>query len=102
MTTRKPRLAPVVAAPIAVAEGCWTIQIVHQDRHMVGARYVCHARDDIQARSIAGTLAGSGRSIVGYDYHRLANPSALYATDLKVGNSLSIDNPETWAALRAG
>ena len=106
MTTRKTRPAPVAGAKIAVApivaaEGCWTIQIVNQDRTQVGRRYVCHARDDVQARAIAGRLAGSSRSIVGYDYHRLASPSALYATDLKLGGSQSIDNPETWAALRA-
>ena len=95
MTTLKTQ-----AAPDSGAEGCWTIQIVLQDRNQVGHRYVCRARNDTQAQSIALQLAGSSRSTVGYDYHRMINPSALYAKDLALGCSQSIDNPETWAALQ--
>lgn len=79
-------------------EGYWTIQIVNQDRSQIGGRYLCHALNDRQAQSIALRLAGSGRTIVGYDYHRIAKPRG---STVAMGQSQSIDSPDAWAAMQA-
>ena len=85
------------SAPAASGEGYWTIQIINQDRSQVGDRYLCHASGDRQAQSIALLLAGSGRTTVGYDYHRVGKPAGGAA--LAMGQSLSIDSPEAWARI---
>ena len=83
------------------AEGYWTIEVVNRDRDQLGRRYVCHAHDDAEARAIAGHLTGSGREVGGYDYHRIDNPHGQHARTLAIGQSESIDNPDTWAVLKA-
>ncbi len=85
------------SAPAANGEGYWTIQIINQDRSQVGGRFLCHASGDRQAQSIALLLAGSGRTTVGYDYHRVGKPAGGAA--LAMGQSQSIDSPEAWARI---
>ena len=85
----------------AAAEGYWTIQIIDSKAAAPGRRYVCHAHDDAEAQSIAGHLAGSATSVVGYDYHRIDNPHGRYARALGLGQSEPIDDPDAWAVLQA-
>jgi hypothetical protein len=87
--------------PASGAEGYWTIQIVNQDRSQAGRRYVCHAAGDAQARSIAQILAGSARTTVGYDYHRIDNPHGAHALRLGVGQSEIVHDPAAWTVLNA-
>lgn len=82
-------------------DGYWTIQVVNRDRAEIGRRYLCHARNDIDAQSIAGRLAGSDRGVVGYDYHHIGNPPGRYADALAMGQSEPIDDADAWAALQA-
>ena len=86
--------APTAAATDA---GYWTIQIINQDRSQTGGRYLCHAAGDRQAQSIALLLAGSGRTTVGYDYHRVGQPRA--SDVLVMGQSQIIDTAEAWTRL---
>lgn len=108
MTTAKTApakaLAPKAGAPkagLAATDGYWTIQIMNRERNDQGPRFVCHAHDDEQARSMAGHLAGSGRDVVGYDYHRINNPHGRYARALGIGESERIVDTETWSVLQA-
>ena len=94
MTTAKTPVVPDT-------EGYWTIQIIQQDRAQTGHRHACHARDDAQAQSIALLLAGSARSTVGYNYHRINNPTGKYALAMAVGQSETVNSPEAWTALQA-
>jgi hypothetical protein len=96
MTTAK--ASPAAASSV---DGYWTIEIISQDRSRQGDRYVCHAQDDGHAKSIAGHLAGSARTTVGYDYHRIDNPAGRYARALTVGQSERIDDSGAWTALSA-
>lgn len=79
--------------------GYWTIQIVQQDRDQIGGRYLCHAEGDRQAQSIALRLAGSARTTVGYNYHRIDPPQGM--AGLAMGSSQSIDSPEVWSRICA-
>ena len=96
MTTAK-----TTSAPKAGAEGYWTIQVVEQDRAKDGRRFVCHAAGDLEARGIAGHLAGSDRATVGYDYYRFDNPAGPHALALAIGTSESVASSEAWAAFTA-
>ena len=88
-----------ISTETPAAEGYWTIQVVNQDRGQIGRRYVCRAQDDRQAQSIALLLAGSGRTTVGFDYHRIDNPVGQYARDLAIGQSELVQSADMWAAL---
>ena len=87
----------IATSPASASDGYWTIQMICQDRTQVGPRYVCHARDDADARLIAGRLPGATR--VGYDSYRIDNPAGRYARTLEIGQSESVDDPDLWAAL---
>ena len=50
-----------------------------------------------QAQSIALRLAGSGRTVVGYDYHRIEKP---LGSTVAMGQSQTIDSQGAWAALQ--
>jgi hypothetical protein len=91
----------IAKTPSRAASGYWTVQVVNRDPDQVGRRYLCRARDDRQAVSMAGHLAGSARSVAGYDYHRLDGSQQLHAPALHMGQSVGIDSPALWAALQA-
>ena len=86
--------------PSLPASGYWTVQVVKRDQDQIGPRYLCRASDDLQARSIAGHLAGSSTAIVGYDYHRIDPDQERRAPALEIGQSVSIDSPDVWASLQ--
>ncbi len=85
----------------AAKGGYWLIQIVNRDRREIGRGYVCHARDDAQAQSIAGHLAGAARGVAGYDYHPIDDPHGPHARVLSVGACEPVHEAAAWAALRA-
>lgn len=90
-----------IGIELPASDGYWTIQIVNRDHSEIGRRYVCHAQDDAAAMALAGRLAGSSKTVAGYDYHRIDNPHGRYARELTVGQSEAIDDPDTWAVLQA-
>ncbi len=91
----------IAPAPSSAADGFWTIQIIQQNRAETGRRYVCRAADDMEARSIAMLLAGSARTVVGYDYFRFDNPAGVHALTLDIGQSERVESPEAWSAFES-
>ncbi len=81
------------------AEGYWTIEVIRRDRQEGGKRFVCHARDAAEARTLAGHLSGADIGSVGYDYHRIDNPAGRYARDLELGQSEQVQDSEVWGVL---
>jgi len=85
----------------AAGDGYWTIQIIGGDGVEAGRRFVCHAHDEAQAQTIAGHLAGAGREVKGFDYHRIDNPVGRYQLALAVGQSERVHDMAAWAVFEA-
>jgi hypothetical protein len=83
------------------AEGFWTIVLSMHDHDIAGARFLCHARNDREARRIADRLKDQTRGVMGYHYDRLADPVGLSAkgTTVKLGEYCEIVNDADWADL---
>ncbi len=56
-------------------EGFWSIEVVGKARELSRKRYVCHARGDLHADSMAKWMMAETRASLGYDLVRLESPA---------------------------
>jgi hypothetical protein len=65
-------------SPPAAIEGFWSVAVGGRSHDDPRRRYVCHARGDAHANSMANWIAARTRSSTGYDLVRLerATPEA--------------------------
>lgn len=56
------------------AEGYWAVEVRLRDAAALRPQFLCHARDDEDAKRIAGDLMGPTAAVHGYAYYRLELP----------------------------
>lgn len=54
-------------------EGVWGVRVVFHASDRKGPAYLCHARDEAHAESMAALLSGRSRHAGGYDIYRLSD-----------------------------
>jgi hypothetical protein len=81
-------------------EGVWGIRVVFQRSDRKGPAYLCHARDEAHAESIAGLLSSRLRHAGGYDIYRLSD-RVDDATGLALGDAVEFSD-RRWDELFPG
>jgi hypothetical protein len=81
-------------------EGVWGIRVVFQRSDRKGPAYLCHARDEAHAESIAGLLSSRLRHAGGYDIYRLSD-RVDDASGLALGDAVELSD-RRWDELFPG
>lgn len=82
-------------------EGVWGIRVVFHFSDRKGPAYLCHARDEAHAESIAGLLGSRlPHPTGGYDIYRLSDP-VDDASGLALGDAVELSG-QRWDELFPG
>lgn len=83
------------------SEGFWSIELSMRGHGGAGPRFLCHARNDREARRVADRLKDGRGGVLGFSYQRLAHGVCDYprAARVGLGQCQEITDSAEWAIL---